>query len=62
MQVDDYRQQGKRKKKKKLDQRLKRPELVTRQEIIRESKKRKKAEKCPLSGGGKSAGRRCHGP
>lgn len=38
---------NKGKDKEKLDQRLKRAELVTRQEIIRESTKRRKADKCP---------------
>lgn len=59
MQVDDYRQQG---EKKKLDKRLQRAELVTRQEIIRETKKRKKQTSVLRSGAGKLAGRWCHGP
>lgn len=43
----DYREQGGKRNQEKLDQRLKRAELVTRQEIIRESKKLKKVHKCP---------------
>lgn len=45
--VADYRERGGKRNQEKLDQRLERAELVTRQEIIRESKKLKKVDKCP---------------
>lgn len=46
---------NKGKNKEKLDQRLERAELVTRQEIIR-ARKEKRQRSVLINGGGKSAG------